>query len=379
MRRVLLILTMLFIAFINAEEEVPAAEASVSFLVDSVTVPDTLLAKVSKRKLVTNNISWAKRVIYYSVTPDSLGNTYENGMMESLHKAYLNHYPISLSPEMIWLLILQGFATHIRLNSEEFLSDIVLPYTNKTIMLNCSEYERLDSIPWEKCAFDFVDSIQTRMPAKLFSALTPTFSTADPDFQIISAVAIMDIVEPYLKYEILWGCGFPSITVEGTPKDWNKLIRATKKLKKYKLKWWLDELLPILEEFKNASNGSVNRSFWKCILKSQNERTGYIPNKFFNGWMIKFFPYILSDEQSAQYKDFDCYYSKNRYMVNLPYSEKGIELNEFPSGYSAINVKMKSTTGCTIPLNLTAGFIGFEQDSVTKIVKPNMAWFVTYQ
>ncbi|MBD3260514.1 MAG: DUF4419 domain-containing protein, partial [Candidatus Altiarchaeales archaeon] len=48
-----------------------------------------------------------------------------NGFLMAAHHAYQDHYPLSLSPDHIWLCISQGLGTHINLNAEELRSRLV--------------------------------------------------------------------------------------------------------------------------------------------------------------------------------------------------------------------------------------------------------------
>ena len=49
--------------------------------------------------------------LYYS--------TYRNGFVSACAMAYNFHLPLILSPSDIWLVVLQGFKLHMRLNSEK--------------------------------------------------------------------------------------------------------------------------------------------------------------------------------------------------------------------------------------------------------------------
>ena len=41
-----------------------------------------------------------------------------SNILQGFYSAYENHLPIRLTPDIIWLLIVQGFAQHINFNSE---------------------------------------------------------------------------------------------------------------------------------------------------------------------------------------------------------------------------------------------------------------------
>lgn len=41
----------------------------------------------------------------------------DNGLIAALHLCWSNHYPLVLTPDMIWLCIAQGFALHVNANA----------------------------------------------------------------------------------------------------------------------------------------------------------------------------------------------------------------------------------------------------------------------
>ena len=41
-----------------------------------------------------------------------------SNILQGFYSAYENHLPICLTPDTIWLLIVQGFAHHVNFNSE---------------------------------------------------------------------------------------------------------------------------------------------------------------------------------------------------------------------------------------------------------------------
>ncbi len=42
-----------------------------------------------------------------------------HAFLNALHRAYAEHRPFVLSPDMIWLLIAQGFSQHVNANARE--------------------------------------------------------------------------------------------------------------------------------------------------------------------------------------------------------------------------------------------------------------------
>lgn len=54
-----------------------------------------------------------------------VGYVSSHPVIESIHRAYADHRPLVLSPDIIWLLIAQGFAQHINANAEELRPKLV--------------------------------------------------------------------------------------------------------------------------------------------------------------------------------------------------------------------------------------------------------------
>ena len=54
-----------------------------------------------------------------------VGSKFKNYFVATLHRAFINHLPITLRPDDIWLVILQGLAIHIRENADKLRSLIL--------------------------------------------------------------------------------------------------------------------------------------------------------------------------------------------------------------------------------------------------------------
>lgn len=282
-----------------------------------------------------------------------------NGMLE----AYAGHYPIVLSPDMIWLLICQGFSHHINNNSES-LRNLIVDYEGKMILVVRNDDIKLNDpdSPWENVFPEFSKQIAAETGPGLVNALTCNFSTTTPISKVASEITIMDAFKKYFEYRsLVYSCGIPEITLEGTPQDWASLKKKAMYLKKYKLGWWIDEIIPILNEFEKSSKGHINKHFWKNMV-NHHEGGACRPNdpEFINGWMIKFFPY-------------NKYQIKNRF-------DKSFKYKDLPSEIMKVDLKflnvMNNGSVSEVPLVLWAGFVGLEQDTTTYSLKPTIGWMI---
>ena len=53
-----------------------------------------------------------------------------SNILQGFYSAYENHLPIRLTPDIIWLLIVQGFAHHVNFNAE-YLRNRFVNFENK--------------------------------------------------------------------------------------------------------------------------------------------------------------------------------------------------------------------------------------------------------
>ena len=53
-----------------------------------------------------------------------------SNILQGFYSAYENHLPIRLTPDIIWLLIIQGFSQHINYNAE-YLRNKFVNFENK--------------------------------------------------------------------------------------------------------------------------------------------------------------------------------------------------------------------------------------------------------
>ena len=63
----------------------------------------------------------------------------------------------------------------------------------------------------------------------------------------------------------LLGCGVPYVVLDGT--DYSKIIDKSKKLKKYKLNWYINRIIPYLEKMVEAKDGKMDKEYFKNMIQ----------------------------------------------------------------------------------------------------------------
>ena len=297
---------------------------------------------------------------------------YESGtslFYNCMVEAYAGHYSVILSPDAIWTLISQGFCHHISLNTEK-LKDKIVNHEGKMEISVISEYDLYSPLMnWDTLLNGFDIQIAENTKGNIADIMRADFSTTGNTERITSQVTLMSAVKSYFDFAAIHTiCGIPTITIEGTPDDWRKIIKKVESLRDYDLSWWVDDLKPILQEFVNASEGNVNKDFWQNIVKKDRPESmkngagcGVKDATKFDGWFLKFMPF----DKDGRTPD-AVVYGRNDML---------------PSVVSApFTYIVKDATGNIIsktPMEIMSGFVGIDVNENTYTMRPHIGWMVS--
>ena len=290
----------------------------------------------------------------------------KKSLIQGLILAYKNHYPITITPDMIWILILQGYSKFMEKYSElvrEKYVDFQGKKTIKVEKMNISLESATQEI-WQEIIDDFIDGIQSYVGGEIISNLESNFSTTNSVTLATSQATIMSAMKNYFKFSLIFGgCGISSITLEGTLKDWEKIKLKLEFLSKgeFGLNWWTKHLIPIIDKIimtksyfnrERKINDEI-KNFWKDMIRLKGKGDLYDPH-IINGWIIKFIP-DFRDNIPKLYEEID---ERNvpDFILSCP-----VELTVY--NYSEIK---KTEYKCS----LSSGFYGMVQDYKTFNVRP---------
>lgn len=365
----LVLLSFLMIHFLPCFSQLLKKERGhVLFKVSEVDLAKNKLEEYTKDSVLEKHID--ARIESYSLfnRSQNLVPTKMHGVIEALHYCFAQHRPISISPDIIWLMICQGVAQHIEANAEALRNKIVRHEGKKEIHIRRNDFAKGNkNNPWHEVFPVFVDSIKKYVKTNFYENINTTYTTTNEEAQIAFQITLMSCVNSYFDFWTDTECGIPEFEITGTTKDWVKIKRKVEKLRFLGLDDWIDELMPIIQQFIQASKGKIDKEFWKSIYKL-NEDCSDI---YVRGWIMKFFPYCYNDENLlVQNKSL-----KKDYSCNL------IKFNTIPGGISKADFKWcchpsEQLQADTFNMEFCAGFIGIEQNKQTKMLKPNISWFV---
>ena len=163
-----------------------------------------------------------------------------------------------LTPDLIWLAIIQGFAKHVNENAEKLRKAFVAHEGKALIEVRRDDFTKGNpKNPWPEMFDKFADQIQKHIGDINMNLIMPDFSTTGDLEKAVASVTLMDSMESYFRYELLTACGIPNVSLKGRVEDWENLKAKAKELEKFNAEFWIRRLIPILDEFIQAAKGKV--------------------------------------------------------------------------------------------------------------------------
>ena len=314
------------------------------------------------------------RILHYKFDTNEteFSNFGQKSLITGLARAYQFHFPINVSPDMIWILVLQGFSRFMDKYSELVREKYVNFEGKKTIHIELSDstLDEATEEEWDGMIDDCVEKISKYVGKETILNLQSDFTTTNAASLLVSQTSIMSAMKNYFVYKGICGiCGISKIILEGSLEDWEKIKSKLNYLSKFSLDWWTNHLIPIIDniiktkEFydvhKNINNELIE--FWKGMIKVKDGYDMYRP-AILNGWIIKFIP-KLDEEKPKLYEEL---HEKDipDQIISCPL--KIIEIVE------SIGKKFKIVYSC----DLTSGFFGMIQDKKTLAVKPVIGYAI---
>ena len=147
-----------------------------------------------------------------------------NAFAEAVQIAFIEHRPLVLSPDAVWLCLANGFALHVNEHHAALRERFVRHEGRLELVVNRPDFELGRPNPWPEVFAAFGGAIAAHV-GKLRDLVVADFSTTGPVERAASEIALMDGFQAYFEYVMRIGCGIPSITLLGTPDDWRS-IRA---------------------------------------------------------------------------------------------------------------------------------------------------------
>jgi len=340
--------------------EAASSQNSDTYKIEDLETPTQLLGTVSPDNLFGKiECNLMKLSIEENLVPN-----FSHAVLGGFLEAYKGHRSVTISPDIIWLLICQGFGQHVNNNAEELRNKFVdfQGQEELTVVRDVSSGTKIEAFPWEGVFPEFTEKIGNYTGKELMETLSADFTTTSPASLIASQITIMESMKKYFKYKVVMvGCGIPSVTIEGTVEDWKKILTKLDFLSRYDLEWWTSSLKPIVQEIINTKSGKkFNQNFWMDMIRYHREGL-YGSKQDIDGWLVKFYPYG-SDKKRRDLK-------KVKSLNDLP-----SEMVKVPFVFSVNSDQ--NTTVASYKMEFWAGFFGLSQNKQTYNLKPVIGWAI---
>src|ERR1051325_5076162 len=215
-----------------------------------------------------------------------------HGLAAAIFHAYNEHQHLRLTPDDIWLTIAQGVSQHINYNAEKFRYSFVNHEGKKKISVWVDDIlhhtnSRIEGDWPEAVNRLVVKTDQAVEKIDIKSLLECDFSTTTKNSLTASRIVLLDMVKAYFTYEIMFLCGIPKVTLEGTLEDWTKLQEKVIQLRQLNLDmdFWLDRLDPVIWKLVETYKGEVDEEFWARIVSKKRFGSGGGMSTV-GGWMF---------------------------------------------------------------------------------------------
>ncbi len=301
-------------------------------------------------------------------------------VVAAAHVAFMEHRPLCLSPDIIWLMICQAVANQVNAHAEVYRPQLVTHQGKIEILVRRDDFVKgSPENPWTEVLEEFSSKIRAHVGPKIVLFL-PEFSTTGAVERAACEVILLDAVRSYFDYTFYGLCGIPAIKLEGTPQDWRSLAERVAAFKDLELEPWLDLLAPVLRQFIWASQGEVDESFWRSLY-SFNEGSGC---KSVTGWITVFFPYMkhydtgyptipIAELDPEEEEEMDGWVEPVDELGGI--WGHGLMLNLFPSGLSKAPFRW-DLMDRSFDMEFLGGFVGVAQDQETLTLRPEIGWAV---
>ncbi len=301
-------------------------------------------------------------------------------VVAAVHRAFMDHRPLCLSPDMIWLMICQGVANHINAHAEELRPRIVSNQGKITIEVRRDDFVKgSPENPWSEVFHEFSVQIRDHVGAGI-ELFVPSFSTTGPVERAAAEVVLLDAMQSYFEYVVHTMCGIPTITLEGTHEDWKALAERVQGFREFGLERWIDVLSPILDQFALASQGDVDKTFWRSLYKLNGQSGGPI----ITGWITAFFPYLKDYRTRRATVPSQIVVEDDRndleemlYPGDKPVTgwATGPTIEHLPGGLSIAPFRWNYLDR-SFDMEFLGGFVGVAQDQETLTLRPEIGWAV---
>jgi len=265
------------------------------------------------------------------------------------------HYPISLTPEVCWIIVLNEVKIAIERQeareAQKWRNSIprFLGLKKQKARITAEHYGEVQS-------FQDVDPIVRQLMIQLrrslgdeyMELLSPGFSQSSPEVERAMEMTYLNMFSSRYHYVACQAlCGIPRMEIFGLTSDWEALRVAVRRIPRLlpELRGYAEGLERIFEKIVDATkNGGGDENFWREFYRKSNSCGG----DGIDGWLSSFVAYDRHQEGP-----------RLRWATDWHKSKYGVDVSCLPSQVSIFNLANETARGVET-LQIFGGVIGVE-------------------
>ncbi|OAQ67104.1 hypothetical protein VFPPC_14433 [Pochonia chlamydosporia 170] len=281
-------------------------QTSTAWTVDKAQVTDYGV-QTNKRIGPENRAVLRTSFSYLDETPRSIV-PYGNGFVDGIIRAFQQDLHLVLRPDDVWLAILTQFSFYVNGASDELRDKFVDHDGKKTICVDVTP-QKFEDVDIGKLSVQFTQAMkkQVKDGDEFVDWLLPKFSTTTETDEAVAAIMLMSTMKSYFEYLMLCGCGFPSVTLQGSRDDWVDIRNRIPRFADYgtDAKEWSVYLEKILDKmilsFDEPESRDV-RDFWMNVRHAAGH-DGSMDMRTMSGWITAFCFWTQEGKRNRGYED----------------------------------------------------------------------------
>lgn len=307
---------------------------------------------------------------------------YKSHFWRAVAIAHDQHYPLVMTPESVWLTIIQGFARSmddknnplLKIESKKRRDLLGINFDGvREIIITESRTDNSQSA-WLERVSKFSKAVKSHIGESKYGLFFNAFSQSNDIEKTAISIAALGLYKSYFNYTLRTLCGIPYIAVMGNRSDWEDILNRISYFKEFGLDWWVNPLSDVISHFVALFDDDLDLAFWKKIY-SRDDVSGVGP--ITSGWVNVFFPFVHSTS-SGYVKDVK-HFVRNEHLETWKKKTKhfcnGTSTNAFPESVSSVPFKW-DYIGKIYQMEMSSGIIGVSQHQEYLAIRPEIGFNV---
>lgn len=328
-----------------------AAERELNSVTIELSAPSGaqhLQAGISENEHDWNKVKWTAKDSAPPYTGDDHTTTTKyvpNGFVQAVCTAYNEHRHLHITPDDVWIAILVQFAFYTQANAAQLRSKLVSIEEEEKKKLTVISGSTFEGADWTKLSAEMTQKMAAHLKDdSIRDWVCARFSTTTDAHRAVYSFVLMGAMSQYFKYEFVFRCGIPKVTLHGCLQDWENLLPRIDRLAEFDtgdgiMTHWADLLRPVVQKFAQSFMNSKKdtqkiRDFWRHVCDYKPNGSG---SDFMSGWITVFCVFDEDGKYRGNDTEDDIRERRSKRQKPRPLDEPlcwpVIRVSDIPAGY----------------------------------------------